>query len=38
MEVDDDAIRAEYNQAVLEVVLPISEDAVAQGKTIPVEG
>lgn len=37
-EVDEDAIRAEYNSGVLEVTLPIREDAVAQGKTIPIEG
>jgi HSP20 family protein len=37
-EVDDDAIHAEYSNGVLDVTLPITEEAVAQGKTIPVEG
>lgn len=35
--VDDDAISAEYTNGILEVTLPISPDAAASGKTIPVE-
>jgi HSP20 family protein len=37
-EVDEDAITASYNNGVLEVSLPIRDEAVARGKTIPVEG
>jgi HSP20 family protein len=37
-DVDEDAIRATYANGVLEVTLPVEEQAVAHGKTIPVEG
>lgn len=36
--VDDEAIHARYHNGVLEVELPIREDALTRGKEIPVEG
>ena len=36
--VDEDAIAAEYTNGVLEVTLPVREDAVASGRSIPIEG
>lgn len=37
-EIDEDAIDVEYTNGVLEVILPVAEDATVPGKTIPVEG
>jgi HSP20 family protein len=36
--VDDDEIRANYRNGVLEVALPAIEDTAVEGKQIPVEG
>ena len=37
-EVHEDAIKATYRNGVLEVTLPLMDDAVTRGKTIPIEG
>ena len=37
-DVDDDAIDAVYTNGVLEVTLPLAEEAATHGKTIPIEG
>jgi len=37
-EIDDDNIRARYQNGVLDVYLPSVEDATTKGKTIPIEG
>jgi HSP20 family protein len=37
-EIDEDEISASYNNGVLEVTLPIFEEATTRGKTIPIEG
>jgi HSP20 family protein len=36
--VDEDAIAATYTNGVLEVTLPLEEEAAATGTTIPIEG
>jgi HSP20 family protein len=37
-EIDEDAIEASYQNGVLEVTLPIREEAMARGREIPIEG
>jgi HSP20 family protein len=36
-EIDDDSIRARYQNGILDVYLPSIEDATTKGKTIPIE-
>ena len=36
-EIDDDSIRARYQNGVLDVYLPAVENATTKGKTIPIE-
>lgn len=36
-QIDDDAIAAKYNNGVLEVSLPLEENATALGREIPIE-
>ena len=36
-EIDDDSIRARYQNGILDVYLPSVEDATTKGKTIPIE-
>lgn len=36
-DVDDESITAEYRNGVLEITLPLMEDAVIHGREIPVE-
>lgn len=35
--IDDDNIRARYQNGILDVYLPLLENATVQGKTIPIE-
>ena len=37
-EIDDDNIRARYQNGILDVYLPSLEGATTKGKTIPIEG
>ncbi|MFB6091253.1 MAG: Hsp20/alpha crystallin family protein [Halobellus sp.] len=37
-DVDEDAIEATYTNGVLEITLPLEEQAATHGKTIPIEG
>ncbi len=36
-DIDEDAIAATYNNGVLEVTLPLREEAAVRGKSIPIE-
>lgn len=37
-EIDDENIRARYQNGILDIYLPSTEDATIRGKSIPVEG
>lgn len=37
-QIDDESIRARYENGILDVYLPSIEDATTKGETIPIEG